>query len=218
MNILALDTATRTGWALHTEPSGQVLSGVADSGIRTAATKTKAADFPGLRFRLFRDWLLTMITDYKVDLIVYEAVVGGRHAGGKTSLIQKGFEALVLEAATHRRGWADHTSVWSFAPATIKKWATGSGVLTHESKAQLVASARRAFKDQKFIKHNPTKSQPWAWDDNQCDALWLLSLARAVEPVAFEDMGLLAHEATPQQLTAFANLVVNRKWSHAKKR
>ena len=49
MNILALDTATHTGWAVST--IGSVIeSGVEDFSIRTRPTKTEPEDHPGLRF------------------------------------------------------------------------------------------------------------------------------------------------------------------------
>lgn len=218
MKILALDTATHTGWAVLA--NGVITSGVEDFSIRTQATKSKSADFAGLRFRRFRDWLITKIHDDKPDIIVYEAIVGGMHAGGKTSLIQKGFEAIILEAATHFEGWSQsHRSVWSFSPSTIKKWATGSGVLTHESKTKLVRMAVKKWTSEGLLPHRPTKSQPWSFDDNQCDAMWLADLAHHVVAPAFNKMGLLAHEADPKELTAFANFVTNIKWpSNAKKR
>ena len=219
MRLLALDLATTTGWAYHDSADHYTRSGSASFAIRTQPTKSVSADFAGLRFRLFRDWLVNRIQLDRVELIAYEGVVGGARAGGNTSLIQKGFEALLLEGATHRHssGW-NHCGVWSFAPATIKKWATGDGRLTHESKGEMVASARKEFAAQEFVPHRPTKSQPWAWDDNQCDALWLLDLSLAVWKVAHAEQGNLALLLPPEALTSYAHRLTLAKWPRTKAR
>jgi len=211
MNILSLDTATHTGWAVA---SGKIIdSGVEDFSILTKPTKTKPADHPGLRFAKFERWLLEKISLYKIDIIAYEMVVGGRNAGGNTSLIQKGLEALLLMRASIGRG-GQPIPVWAFAAATIKKFATGDGRLTHESKIQMIDTARQEFADQTFVPHNPTKSQPWDWDDNQCDALWIAELARrcCVCRQAFEPEFDLFGSYAPN-LTPLANLVIADKWT-----
>jgi hypothetical protein len=212
MKVLALDTATHTGWAVHA--NNVTTSGVEDFSIRTKATKTQPADHEGKRFYDFRTWLHRKVREDKIDLIVYEMVVGGRNAGGKTSLIQKGLEALVLEVAYDSVG--EPLPVWTFAAATIKKFATGNGQLTHESKAQMCDTALRAFPDQDFVKHSPTKSQPWSVDDNQCDALWILALAQAVIKRAAID-GIALDGFSPDNLTNLAHRVTHTKWSHPSK-
>lgn len=211
MKILALDTATHTGWAMVA--GGIITSGTADFSVRTKATKTIPADHVGRRFALFRNWLNEIVRVNKPDLLVYEAVVGGARAGGNVSLIQKGFESYVLETAFRR-----DIPVWSFAPATLKKWATGSGVLSHESKAEVVRQAVLKFGKQDLIPHRPTKSQPWAWDDNQCDALWLLDLTQAVVTYVTASAGIDSRELDLNDLTHTANIVTHLKWqSRAKK-
>jgi len=221
MNLLALDTATKTGWAVSY--NGKVIA----SGVENFSPAKR--DHIGKRFAQFRTWLSDMLRDYKIDLVVYEAVVGGRRAGGQTSLVQKGLEALVLTCAYQYapEGAYGVIPVWSFSPATIKKWATGSGALTHESKIEMVATAHKheAFKQVDFIPHNPTKSKPWKWDDNQCDALWILDLARAVIDLAIEGTpgwvdGYAAILAiNTEDLTPLAQSITNIKWpSNAKKR
>ena len=207
MNILALDTATHTGWAVA---SGNIIeSGVEDFSILTKPTKTKPADHPGLRFAKFDRWLGDMISLYKIDLIAYEMVVGGRNAGGNTSLIQKGLEALVLRRAVVSAN-AGPIPVWAFAAATIKKFATGNGQLSHESKIRMVETARVAFPSQLFIPHNPTKAQPWAWDDNQCDALWIAELARQC---VRSEMAKTIKGAHAPSMTSIANHVIADKWT-----
>jgi len=184
VNLLALDTATVTGWAVNAD--GKVhTSGAVDFSL-------KPTSHPGHRFNWYADWLGETIRDFKISLISYEAVVGGRKAGGKTSLVQKGLEAITYQIAAR----CDEIPVWSFSAATIKKWATGNGQLTHESKQLMVRTALKAFPDQHFVPHRPTKSQPWAYDDNQCDALWLQDLTHQVrriytdneEPMNLQDL------------------------------
>lgn len=177
MNILALDTATRTGWAVNVNGKR------AGSGIWDFSPAN--GEHPGTRFNRYYVQLADQIRSYKIDLISYEAIVGGIKAGGKTSLIQKGLEAITLMCAL--RG--DHVPVWSFSAATIKKWATGNGQLTHESKQLMVRTALAAFPDEELVPHRPTKSQPWAFDDNQCDALWLADLTHAVFKFQDENVG-----------------------------
>ena len=213
MNILALDTATRTGYAVHS--SGVVSSNVIDCSIRTAPTKTLPADHAGKRFSEFRTKLRELIRLHRPHLIVYESIVGGRSAGGNTSLIQKGLEASVLENA-YNNPFGLPIPIWTFAPATIKKWAIGSGLLTHESKIAVVEFAALTFGTEDLIPHKPTKSHPWKWDDNQCDALWILDLARAVESrLTLAGRDPLAIES--DSLTDLARLVTAEKWNSTSK-
>lgn len=222
IKILALDTATRTGWAIHKPGSPRISSGAETFAIRTKASKTQPADHPGRRFFLFRAWLDTVILEHDIDLIVYEMVVGGARAGGNTALVQKGLEATLLDCAYSSPRGA--IPVWSFAAATIKKWATGSGVLTHESKVQVVAEAERVFAGKtKLLPHNATKSQPWHLDDNQCDALWLLDLAVNVSNKVAEVTELSGAKGyatmssiSQETLTHFAHQLTHRKWSRVK--
>lgn len=205
MKILALDTATRTGWAVLA--SGIVTSGAFDCHIRTQPTLCLPKDHAGKRFHLFRTQLMELIHVNRPDLIVYEAVVGGRSAGGNTSMIQKGLEAILHMEAYHSFGGHDPIPVWSFAAATIKKWATGNGQLTHESKVEMMRLAFETFKDQEFIQTAK------GLDDNQCDALWILDLARAV--VAYADCKVQDDCLRPSvinSLTSMAGHVIKSKW------
>jgi len=173
--LIALDTATHTGWAIKRLAS--VTSGAADFSIRTKATKTMHADHPGRRFAMFHSWLNDQVSDLLGArcVIAYEAVVGGSSAGGKVSLVQKGLEAILLMIASERG-----IPVVSFAPATIKKFATGDGTLSKESKAMVIEQVRQRFPEQEFLPHAWTKNEPWNWNDNQCDALALLDLSSSV--------------------------------------
>lgn len=201
MNILALDTATVTGWAVTVD--GKVhTSGAADFSI-------KPTSHQGHRFNWYMDWLGDTVRDFKINLISYEAVVGGKHAGGKTSLVQKGLEALTHLVAAR----CDEIPVWSFSAATIKKWATGNGQLTHESKQLMVRTALKAFPDQHFVAHRPTKSQPWAFDDNQCDALWLADLTKEVWRIASDgEAPVEPGEVDDDRRLELAHYLTKQKW------
>lgn len=193
MNILALDTATVTGWAGIR--NGYLESGIIDSSIRLHASKTMPADHPGERFSLFENEVYAMVPMY--DLVVYERIVGGIHAGGNTTLIQRGLEALVLMCCA--RYSKNGIPNWSFAAGSIKKWATGSGLLNRESKAQMLALAIKEWPAQKVA------------DDNQADALWMLDLCRnaweATDPKVTDP-----RKYTNDMQTALANKVTKIKW------
>lgn len=210
MKILALDTATRSGYALFA--SGVTSSGVFDASIRTKATKTLEADHSGKRFYLFQRWLREAIRNSRPDLIVYERLVGGASSGGHTTMVQKGLEAIV-----HIEAFAGSENgpipMWTFSPATIKKWATGNGTLTHESKILVTRMAFDKFSDQEWVQ---TAKGP---DDNQADALWILDLAQAVAKVIVHETQdnyapFVSHE--DEKLTKWGNIVTAAKWSPAK--
>lgn len=206
MRILALDTATRTGYALVA--SDVISSGVIDCSIRTKATKTIPADHLGKRFYDFQKWLREAIRNTRPDLIVYERVVGGPKAGGKTTLIQKGLEAVVILEAY--RGGDQPIPLWTFAAATIKKWGINSGLLTHDSKIVMTKMAFNKFTDQDWIMtdHGP--------DNNQADALWILDLARTIAQEFHSCYTPDTLDVEDAELTRLAGIVTSKKWSQEK--
>lgn len=212
MNILALDTATKTGWAISVDGVLH-MSGVEDFSPAKVNKSNPTPDHPGRRFRRFQTWLNTMLVDYKIELISYESIVGGRNAGGHTTLIQKGLEAVVLLEAS--KGYESEYDIpcWDFAAATIKKWATGSGILSND-KRPMIEHARKLTKKAKYslTPRNPTKSQPWDLDDNEADAVCLVDLTRAV----LDHAGSV--NADLDQLTTFAQTVTAQKWRASTKR
>lgn len=206
MRILALDTATRTGYAIRANDI--VTSGVFDASIRTKATKTFEADHPGKRFHRFQHWVREQIRGVRPNIIVYERIVGGSVAGGSVALIQKGLEALVITEA-YRAG-EDPVKCWTFAAGTIKKWGTGSGLLNKESKQVMVRNAFAKFTDQEWV------MKAAGPDDNQADALWILDLAyMVVLQAALDGIGL--ENFSDEDLTRVANIVTAKKWSPVKK-
>lgn len=153
---MALDLATKTGWALW--DGSRIESGVQDFTKRRGESN-------GMLFLNFNRWLEGQLALNQVmpparcvDLIVFEQA---HHRGGAATEIAVGLMTRVLEYGA--RYGIDHTSVHSM---TLKKWATGSGKASKESMIQ--AARRRGFTHLDYIP-----------DDNEADAL--LILAHSIE-------------------------------------
>lgn len=151
--ILALDLASKTGWALRTR-SGQIESGVQTFDLKRGESK-------GMRFLRFRKWLKDIITlgemgsKYSASepgLILFEQA---HHRGGDATELCVGFVTNVLaDAALHE---IEHASIHS---ATLKKFATGKG---KASKEEMIAKATEMYPSIKIM------------DDNHADALLMLT-------------------------------------------
>ena len=154
MNILALDLATRTGWAL-------IEHGRRESGVQVF--DVKRGESPGMRYLRFRRWLEEI--GPRADLIVYEQTV--RSPGRMAIEIADGFATRVQEycAAQGEAGRVvDHQGVY---PATLKKWTTGKG---NAKKPDMLAAAFQLG----FVSHAAA-----TWDDNEIDAICLREHALA---------------------------------------
>ncbi len=108
MRILALDLATKTGWATNA-PS---LSGVDIFDVRRGES-------PGTRYLRFVSWLREKIGFIRPDLIIIEKA---HHRGGAATEIAAGF-ATHLQSTCADLG-IEHTNVHT---ATLKAHATGKG-------------------------------------------------------------------------------------------
>ena len=108
MEILALDAATRLGWA-HTTAGRGVLE-----------FKNRRGESPGMRWVRFRVWLDTFVVAHETDLIVYE--LEGAPRSRAAAHVGHGFITVIEQVAAERG--LDLTNV---APKTLKKWATGKG-------------------------------------------------------------------------------------------
>jgi crossover junction endodeoxyribonuclease RuvC len=135
VNILALDLATRTGWALMER-------GVLESGVDIF--DVKRGESPGTRYMRFNRWLLeTALHDGaglarhqpRVDLIVFEQA---HQRGGAATEVAAGFSTRVLEfcARYHIEHATCHT-------ATLKKWTSGKG---NASKTEMLEAVARRWK------------------------------------------------------------------------
>ena len=124
LRILALDTATKTGWALI-ENHKVVESGVQDFSKRRGESN-------GIMFLRFRKWLNQLCATWEPELIVYEQA---HFRGGAATEIGVGLQTRVQEMAAVLgvESSSCHTG-------TLKKWATGVG---NASKTQMIMAAAK---------------------------------------------------------------------------
>lgn len=160
LRILALDMATRTGWALW--DGSRIESGVQDFSPQRGESQ-------GMRYLYFNRWLsgialqddhpiIACRTKPRVDLIWYEQ---NFRRGGHASEVAAGFTTRVHElCAGHGIEYGQLNAM------TLKKWATGSG------KSDKAAMKAEAWKRTGQRRLNPTE-----FDDNEADAILLLSYA-----------------------------------------
>lgn len=147
MNILALDCATKTGWAMLFD--GSITSGVVNF-------KKRKGESNGVIFHHFAEWLKVItpspIIQPSFNLIVYEET----HLRGAGSRLLVGMTALVMLHATNIG--AECMSVHT---GTLKKATTGYG-----------NADKGAMKDWfwRTIGREPI-------DDNEADAMALLEYA-----------------------------------------
>lgn len=122
MMILALDTGTKTGWAIIKEGS------IIESGVQDFSKRRGESN--GILFLRFRAWL-AKILDHRVSLIVFEQA---HHRGGPATEICVNLTGRVQEIAADKG--IDHASVHT---ATLKKFVSGSG---RADKEVMIAFAR----------------------------------------------------------------------------
>ena len=130
MNILSLDTATKTGWATNIHGRR---SGVIEFAL-------KRGESPGMRFLRCRSWLNEMLKllSGQIDVIVYEQA---HHRGGAATAVCVGFVTEVQAFA------AEHNiELMPVHTATLKKFATGSGRANKKDMVQ--AAIRRGWNPQ----------------------------------------------------------------------
>tara|TARA_R110002167_G_scaffold250238_1_gene456360 strand:- start:309 stop:761 length:453 start_codon:yes stop_codon:yes gene_type:complete len=107
MNILALDPATKTGFAYLT---GGNLS------VGTLDLKGPKSSSQGEAFRFLSRWLQELIDERSIDVLVFERAYGFR----------RGSEFLAgLAAVCHQQD--DRCAVVEANVSALKKWATGKG-------------------------------------------------------------------------------------------
>ena len=109
MNILALDMATRTGWAIKAMDS-EIVYGVKDYSPYTA-------DWGGL-FAVHHKWLSDTIAIHSIQHVVIER----NFFRGKASQLFAG-----LNAITHMVAFMHDVDRSEVAPTELKKFVTGTG-------------------------------------------------------------------------------------------
>lgn len=122
MILLALDTATKTGWCLMR--NGRIY----ESGTQDFSKKRGESN--GILFLRFRNWLNTML-EMGVDFVVYEQA---HHRGGSATEIGVNLTGRIQECCAERG--IEFASVHS---GTLKKQIIGHG---NAGKPEMVAFAR----------------------------------------------------------------------------
>lgn len=170
--VLALDLATRTGWALRAR-DGSVTSGVQVFDLRRGES-------PGMRFLRFRRWLnevldtsygftgRTLAGELGAGVIAYEAA---HHRGGHATAVGVGLTTIALEVAAGRA-----LEVTSVHTATLKKHATGSG---RAGKDDMVRAAAKRWPAQVGLRaaHLDGGSPADPLGEDEADALCVLAWA-----------------------------------------
>jgi crossover junction endodeoxyribonuclease RuvC len=112
MNILAIDAATKTGWA--TLINGQIESGVQDFSL-------KRGESPGMRFFRFNAWLSKMRGE-----IIYHHLDSFNMEEETRRLDPKTYDLVVYEQAHHRGSHA--TAVGVGLMTRIQEFAAANGI------------------------------------------------------------------------------------------
>ena len=129
MNILALDLATKCGWAVGSDDHPRPKHGTVD-------LVNKQFDGAGMRYLKFHGWLLNMIKQHNVDIVVYEGVVS--HTGVIASHLYGGWMSTMQIVCE-----ANHVRYTAFGVSEIKKFWTGKG--NAKKDAMIKAANKRGF-------------------------------------------------------------------------
>ena len=111
--ILALDTATKTGWALILRGS------VYESGVQDFSKKRGESN--GIMFIRFRRWLTDMLKESKPDMVVYEQT---GHSFKNASAMEIAFNLSGRAQEIADEHFVPYTT---YTPSALKKFATGKG-------------------------------------------------------------------------------------------
>lgn len=122
MRILALDCATKTGWALCRDGV------IEESGVQEFSLQR--GESPGMRFLRFRRWLMNFGATIP-DVVVYEQ---SHHRGGAAT-------ELCVGMTTRAQEWAAEIQAESLPvhSGRLKKWATGNGAAGKEQMIEAAA-------------------------------------------------------------------------------
>lgn len=159
-NVLALDLATKTGWAVWS--MGRHFASGVQEFKRYPGSLRRPKEHAGCRYARFQDWLGTMVRHYGITHIVVESALVGQKSIHSAQL-SFALRAMV-ELAAHKNRMPE---VAEYAPSSIKKWATGNG---HAKKDEMVRRACELVPNGKRIV-----------DDNEADACLLLFMYHALK-------------------------------------
>lgn len=148
MKILALDIATKTGWATGVAPG--------ESGVWDLGAKRREPKYIRLH-NLRQNLQLLDLEDDRFDLVVFEALYMQHF---NTAVILAELRGVVKEwAHLYTGGVADPV-----APTTIKKHATGRGDAT---KMMVLLAARARWPDLNIVSDDQSDAL-WLWDHTKC--------------------------------------------------
>jgi Holliday junction resolvasome RuvABC endonuclease subunit len=149
-NFLALDPATKCGWAHSSGAFG------------TWDLSAKRDESKGMRLVRLRAQLNEVLR-LGVDYVFFEAA---RHAAGTNALVvQSELQGIIKIWCEDNRALGLIKEYRGIGPSEIKKFATGKG---NANKEAMIAAAKKRFP------HCDIQ------DDNQADALMLLELAKTL--------------------------------------
>lgn len=160
MNVLALDLATRTGWALMEDDR-------LESGVETF--DVKPGESPGIRYAHFERWLEDM--GARAELVAYEQVSPSGSGGAASREIPYGFVTRV-QGYCARRG-IDHATAF---PSAAKKFASSRG---NAGKAEVLEAVARRWRRS----HDDREADALALLHHALDAI-LPAVAAAAKPQA----------------------------------
>jgi len=131
VNILALDPATKCGWAHSSGASG------------TWDLSVRRDESGGMRLLRLRSKLMNTVP---LDLVVFEAA---RNAGPKMQgalVVQASLQAIITL-------WCEDNGIQyrGYSPTEIKKHATGKG---NAGKEQMIAAAKAKWSGREFVDDN----------------------------------------------------------------
>jgi Holliday junction resolvasome RuvABC endonuclease subunit len=124
--ILALDLATKTGYAHTDGTSGVFILPPKESGV-------------GYRFRVFSSWLADFMANHETDAIAYEKA---HHRGQAATALAIGLITITELVASDER----ITSVKGYHTGTLKRHATGNGAAKKPEMAAAAAARNPTIK------------------------------------------------------------------------
>ncbi len=147
MRILALDCATKTGWAIC--EGGKII----ESGVQEFSLQRGESN--GMRFLRFNRWLSEMVL--AIDVIAYEQA---HHRGGAATEVCVGMTTRVQELAASRK-----CECLPVHTGRLKKWATGNGAASKDAMIEEASS--------RIIAQDLHAMLVTIIDDNHADAILL---------------------------------------------
>ena len=148
--VLGLDAASSTGWCVM-HPKGAVIEvGHEKFAPPKTGRKTIPDDHPGGRFQQLHIFLRAVIQKHGITHIAYEEPGGG--AGRYALLLEAGMRGVIYCLAAFYQ-----IRIYSIAPGTLKKYATGNGHADKEEMSIVLGGCHEIYLNQ----------------DDEVDAAWL---------------------------------------------